>query len=224
MKCLYILLSFISTSFSVIAQDLPSDTSGDGKKIFEKIEVEAFYPGGIPGWRKYLEKNLKAEVPSDNGAPEGKYTVMVQFIIKKDGSISDVKPITKNGYGTEEEVVRLIKASGNWNPGTQNGRPVNSYHKQPVTFVIDDDAIDIKTKVDYTLFTGTDNELMIDVGKINPENLKVIISKGTITPAGDGKYIARVNKPGERVIVTVYNAKKNDKEIGAVSFEVKAKE
>jgi hypothetical protein len=128
------------------------------------------------------------------------------------------------GYGTEQEVVRLIKASGNWNPGSQGGRFVNSYHIQPVTFMVDDDALDIKFETDYVLYSNKDNHLTINVYKIKPENLKAVISKGTITPTGDGQFTVRVPKAGERVTITVYNTKKDDKELGAVIFDVKGKE
>ena len=167
---------------------------------------------------------MKAEVPTDNGAPEGKYSVLVRFIVSKDGSISDVKAITKMGYGTEQEVVRLIKASGKWTPGSQNGRFVNSYHTQPVTFMVDDDALDIKTETDYVLYANKDNPVSINIYKIKPENIKAVISKGELIKTGDGEFIARVPKAGERITITVYNAKKDDKELGMVIFDVKGKD
>jgi GldM C-terminal domain len=216
-------LFLLSLSPFIHAQDTEAADSANG--IFDKVEVEASYPGGSQAWKKYLEKNLKGEVPTDNGAPEGKYPVQVRFIVKKDGSISDVKAITKMGYGTEQEVVRLIKASGKWNPGSQSGgRFVSSYHVQPVTFMVDDDALDIKSETDYVLYANKDNALSINYYKVKPENLKAVISKGTITPIGDGEFIVRVPKAGERVTITVYNSKKDDKELGAVIFDVKAKE
>ena len=62
--------------------------------------------------------------PVDNGAPEGTYTVYVQFVVDKEGNISDVKALTNHGYGMEEEAVRVIKKGPNWTPAIQNGRPV----------------------------------------------------------------------------------------------------
>lgn len=218
----FISISLLFLSAIVFAQD--TDAVDSTNVIFEKIEVEASYPGGTQAWRKYLERNLKAEVPTDNGAPEGKYSVVVRFIVKKDGSISDVKAITKMGYGTEQEVVRLIKASGKWNPGSQGGRFVNSYHMQPVTFMVDDDGLEIRTETEYVLYANKDNQLTIDAHKIKPGNIKSLISRGTITATGDGQFIARVPKAGERVTISVYRAGNEDKLIGAVIFDVKAKE
>lgn len=104
--------------------------------IFTKAEIAPSFPGGADAWRNFLAKNLKGEIPVDHGAGEGNYTTIVQFIVDKDGTVSDVIPLTKMGFGMEEEAVRVIKKSGKWKPAIQNGRIVRAYHKQPITFQI----------------------------------------------------------------------------------------
>jgi GldM C-terminal domain len=212
----------ILCSFSMQAQmpppPPPLDSARIDTRIFTKVDVEAAFPGGNDAWRNYLVRNLKAEVPVDNGAPAGKFTVIVKFIISKDGSVSDVAPETNLGYGMEAEVVRIIKKSGSWIPASQNNRTVNAYRRQPVTFLVEDDDYEISTKVPYTLFTGVDNRVAIDVKKVKPEDVTATVSQGTITASGDGNFVIRVTEPG-RVIITVFNSKKN-KKIGASSFEV----
>jgi periplasmic protein TonB len=106
------------------------------ESIFQRVETEASFPGGFTGWKEFLEKNLKADVPVRKKAPVGNYTVMVQFVVDKEGNISDIKPLTDHGYGMEKEVVRILKKSPKWIPAVQNGRPVRAYRKQPVTFVV----------------------------------------------------------------------------------------
>ncbi len=108
----------------------------DENKIFEKVEVEAEFPGGHSAWTRYLQRTLNANAPIDGGAPEGSFTVVVQFIVDKGGNISDVKGLTKHGFGMEEEAVRVIKRGPKWTPAIQNGRNVNAYRKQPITFVV----------------------------------------------------------------------------------------
>lgn len=108
----------------------------DDNQIFTKVEQEAEFPGGPAAWKRYLERNLNGSVPIDNNAPEGTYTVIVKFIVSKDGSISDVQAETSFGYGMEEEAVRAIKSGPKWTPGLQNGRNVNSYRRQPITFLV----------------------------------------------------------------------------------------
>jgi protein TonB len=108
----------------------------DDTHYFEKVEIEASFPGGFAQWKKFLEKNLRADVPSENGAPAGSYTVLVRFGVDREGNISDVKALTSLGYGLEEEAVRVIMKGPKWTPGNQNGRAVNSYHTQPISFLI----------------------------------------------------------------------------------------
>ncbi|MET0394063.1 MAG: energy transducer TonB [Chitinophagaceae bacterium] len=108
-------------------------------RIYEAVEVEATFPGGIDGWVKFLETTLDASVPVRKGAPEGRYTVYIQFVVDKEGNISNIKALTNHGYGMEGEVIRILKKSPNWLPATQGGRKVKAYRKQPVTFVVIDE-------------------------------------------------------------------------------------
>ena len=111
-------------------------TDDDENKVFTKVEVDAAYPGGEASWRRYLTNSLDADVPVNNGAPAGTYTVIVRFIVARDGSVSDVVAETSHGYGMEQESVKAIKKSGKWTPAIQNGRNVTAYKRQPISFVI----------------------------------------------------------------------------------------
>ena len=100
------------------------------------VEKEAYFPGEERGWRTFLEKNLDPAVPVKNRAPEGIYTVMVQFVVDKQGRVTDIKPLTNFGFGMEDEVVRMLKKSPAWVPAIQFGKNVKVYRRQPVTFVV----------------------------------------------------------------------------------------
>ncbi len=108
----------------------------DEDKVYSKVEVEAGFAGGDDGWRNYLRKNLIANTPVNNGAPAGTYTVIVKFIVSKDGSLRDVVCENDPGYGMCPEAVTVIKKGPNWIPATQNGRYVNAYRRQPITFLV----------------------------------------------------------------------------------------
>ncbi|MCH5716860.1 energy transducer TonB [Niabella hibiscisoli] len=105
----------------------------DANKIFYRVEIDASYVGD---WRKFLERNLVGEVPVDNGAAPGTYTVIIQFIVDASGNVSDIKPLTNFGHGMEQEAMRVIKKSGKWNPARQNSELVKAYRKQPITFQV----------------------------------------------------------------------------------------
>ena len=106
------------------------------KIVFQQTETEPSFPGGNAAWVKYLERNANPNIPIDNGAPGGTYNVRVIFIVNTDGSVTDIKPLTDFGYGMEEEAARLIKSSPHWVPAEQNGKKVNAYRKQPITFQV----------------------------------------------------------------------------------------
>lgn len=105
----------------------------DDDPVFLPVEYDAKYPGGMAAWIRYLGKSLRYPDDAVNNEKEGQ--VIVQFVVDKDGNVSDVQAISgPEGYGLREEAVRVIKRSGKWNPGNQNGKGVKSYKRQPITF------------------------------------------------------------------------------------------
>ena len=96
----------------------------------------AYFQGGIKGWQYYLERSLDRDVAVRKGAPAGKYTVYVVFVIDKDGRVTDVKAENDPGYGTKEEAERVIAKGPNWEPAIQYNRPVMYRHKQGITFAV----------------------------------------------------------------------------------------
>jgi periplasmic protein TonB len=112
----------------------PKDDDNDGKP-FMKVEVESIFPGGPAAWLRFLNKNL--HYPDDALNNEIQGAVMVQFIVDKDGNVSDIEAVGgPDKGGLREEAIRVIKKSGKWTPAQQNGRYVKSYKRQPVTFSI----------------------------------------------------------------------------------------
>src|SRR5687768_5250217 len=99
-------------------------------------EKEAEFPGGLTAWKKFIERTLNANVPAKNKAPDGQYTVVMQFIVGKDGKLTGIKPRTHFGFGMEEEAERMLQRSPKWTPARQHGRTVNAYRLQPLTFVV----------------------------------------------------------------------------------------
>lgn len=126
----------------IITKDNSSPTATntndpDGNIIFEKTEVEPAFPGGAAAWKQFLTKNINAAVPVKKRAPAGAYTVWVQFVVDKEGNISDIRALTNHGFGMEQECIRLMKQSPQWIPAMQNGHKVKAYRKQPITFMVE---------------------------------------------------------------------------------------
>ncbi|MBK8606937.1 MAG: energy transducer TonB [Chitinophagaceae bacterium] len=98
---------------------------------YTTVQVEAQFIGD---WIKFLKRNLDPETPTRNDAPVGRYTVVVQFVVDKEGVVSDIKALTNHGYGLEAEAVRVLKKAPKWKPAIQNGYEVKAYRKQLITF------------------------------------------------------------------------------------------
>lgn len=111
----------------------------DYDKVFTSVEIIAEFPGGKAQWAKYLERNLNANLPAENGAPAGNYSVIVSFLVDKTGKISEVAAENDPGYGTKDEAVRIIRKGPNWKPAIQNGRPVIYRARQTITFQVKDE-------------------------------------------------------------------------------------
>lgn len=111
----------------------------DYDKVFTVVQIPAEFPGGVSAWQRYLERNLNSGIPVENGAPPGRYTVIVSFTVSKTGAISDVQAENDPGYGTKAEAIRVITKGPSWKPAVQNGRNVIYRHKQGITFVVSED-------------------------------------------------------------------------------------
>lgn len=104
--------------------------------IMDIVQIPARYDGN---WERFLTNNLRADIPVNNGAPTGSYKVLIQFVVDKDGTVSDIKALTGHGYGMEEEAIRVLKKAKGWKAGINAGIEVKSYHRQPITFVVQSD-------------------------------------------------------------------------------------
>ncbi|SDC11543.1 energy transducer TonB [Niabella drilacis] len=97
---------------------------------------DAEYPGGDDAWKRFMEAEVNGDIPIKAGAKPGSYTVCVQFVITPEGLIDQIKPLTRHGYGMEEELVRVIKRSVRWLPAIKKGTYEKAYRKQNITFEI----------------------------------------------------------------------------------------
>ncbi len=105
--------------------------------IFTVTENEPRFPGGQPAWVRYLEKNLNPNMPIEEDWKPGKYKITVSFIVRKDGSIADIKTNDYPGSKTSEHCIDLIRKGPKWEPAVQNGHIVNAYRKQPIIFLVE---------------------------------------------------------------------------------------
>lgn len=104
---------------------------------FERVKADSGFTAEENGWPQYLQKNIDPHLPAKNKAPAGIYTVIVLFVLDKDGHVSDVRALTAHGFGMEEQAMMSIRKSPTWKPATQNQRLLKSYNKLYVTFYVE---------------------------------------------------------------------------------------
>ncbi|MBX2925264.1 MAG: energy transducer TonB [Chitinophagaceae bacterium] len=110
----------------------------DEDKVFQKVEIEAKFPGGEQAWSRYISREINRYM--DELQEAGKAgTCVVQFIVDKEGNISEVEALTMKGTKLAEICVNAVKKGPKWVPAEQNGRKVKAYRKQPVTFQIQEE-------------------------------------------------------------------------------------
>lgn len=101
-------------------------------EIFTVVEENAMPEGGMGAFYKYLSKTLKYPSQARRMNVEG--TVYVQFVIEKDGSLTDIKIVKGVGAGCDEEAERVIKEAKKWKAGKQRGLPVRQRMVMPIIF------------------------------------------------------------------------------------------
>ena len=109
----------------------PSDAT------FQVVEEAPEFPGGMQACMVFLAKNIKYPVSAQEAKIEGR--VIVQFIVKKDGTIAD--PIVMRGVSPEldAEALRVVSLMPNWKPGRQRGKTVNVKYTIPIMFRLQKD-------------------------------------------------------------------------------------
>ncbi|MBA9073847.1 protein TonB [Flavobacterium gossypii] len=104
----------------------------DPNKIYTSVQVLPEFPGGIAGFYAYVKKNYR--VPEVDDDVSG--NVIVNFVVEKDGSLTDIKVVRDLGYGTGKEAIRMLKSAPKWKPGIQNGKAVRVSYNLPIKLVI----------------------------------------------------------------------------------------
>lgn len=97
-----------------------------------KDTVPAYFPAGLDGWRRYLERNLQYPIAAQEKKTQGK--VSVQMIVDEQGKITGAEALNDPGDGLAAEAVRVVKSGPDWVAATVNGKPVPFGFKQKITF------------------------------------------------------------------------------------------
>jgi protein TonB len=120
----------------------------DEDKVFQKVEIDAEFPGGNKAWFRYVSREIERNMDElqDDG---NSGTVVVLFIVDREGGVSEVRALGCSEAGVPnclgpatklaQVAVAAIKKGPKWKPAVQNGRNVKAYRRQPVTFRLEEE-------------------------------------------------------------------------------------
>ena len=130
-----------ATEKAVDQEEIPFEYSGEDKsapmdadtdQVFQVVEVDPEFPGGMEALIKYLSENIKYPEQAKKDKIQGR--VYISFVVEKDGSVADAKVLRGIGGGCDEEALRVVNAMPKWKPGMQGGKPVRVQYNLPFTF------------------------------------------------------------------------------------------
>lgn len=115
-----------------IAAPEPPKQQVEENKVFDVVEQMPSFPGGMGALMSWLSQNIKYPVIAAENGVQGR--VIVQFVVEKDGSITDVKVAKSVDPSLDKEAARVVSSMPKWTPGKQNGSAVRVKYTVPVTF------------------------------------------------------------------------------------------
>ena len=133
-------------------QKKASNSEPQEKVIFQVVEEMPQFPGGMGEAMKFLAKNIKYPISAQQAKIEGR--VIVQFVVEKDGSVSDVKVMRGVNSELDAEAIRVVSMMPKWIPGKQRGKAVAVKYTMPIMFRLQtpepkkEEAFQINLKVD----------------------------------------------------------------------------
>lgn len=114
-------ISFAQNSNTI---EIQKDSLTDSK--IQKVEKKS--GGGISKFYKYISDNFRS--PDVSNFPGGKE--IIEFTIKTDGTVGDIKIIKDIGYGVGEQIKKILQKSPKWTPGVKDGQPVECTYTLPI--------------------------------------------------------------------------------------------
>jgi len=120
------------TELTVIEDIVAKPKDEEVEKVFDIVENDPEFPGGMKAFYKYVGDNMNYPTQAIRMGIEGR--VYVQFVVDKEGNLSEVIAIRGIGAGCDEEAERVLRESPKFIPGKQRGRPVKVRMVMPIVF------------------------------------------------------------------------------------------
>ncbi len=117
-----------------VVSDIPIIVEYYDEPVILIPDVQPEFPGGMGELYNFLKKELKYPAMARDANIQGK--VYIQFVVDKDGKISDIEVLRGLSGGLEQEAVRVVKAMPAWTPGKHRGKAVKVRYVLPISFIL----------------------------------------------------------------------------------------
>lgn len=121
-----------ATNIEITPVKVEEEEEEEEQTIFQVVENDPEFPGGVEALMKYLQQNIKYPQLARENNITGR--VYVTFVVERDGSVTGVRVVRDIGGGCGQEAVRVVKAMPKWSPGKQRGKAVRVQYNLPVNF------------------------------------------------------------------------------------------
>lgn len=119
-------------NIEIVQVEVQEEEEEKEDEIFQVVEQDPEFPGGVEALYKFVQQNIKYPQLAKENNITGR--VFVQFVVEKDGSVSNVRAARDIGGGCGAEAVRVVKSMPKWTPGKQRGKAVRAAYTLPVNF------------------------------------------------------------------------------------------
>ena len=189
-------VAFANPKVKSVTEEVVAETKVAPDNVFTVVQNMPEFPGKTSGLLEYLQKNVKFPQTLEDSDIEG--TVAVSFIVRKDGSIDDVKVMRSVHPDLDAEAKRVVEAMPKWNAGTQNGKAVNVRYVLPIKFekanTISHEEDVVKSKEIIKISAGAGFTKREIEYKVSTENNPLVIINGVKSTSEDLKKL-----PGEKI-------------------------
>ena len=136
---------FVANNEKETAENYVQQVPDGDDKVYQVCEKVPEFPGGSSAMMKFLAENIKYPADALEAGKGGK--AILQFVVKKDGTVNDVCIMKSSGMPSlDDEALRVVRSMPKWNPGTLGGKPVNVQYTLPVAFKLSDGKINNENK------------------------------------------------------------------------------
>jgi protein TonB len=104
--------------------------------VYRVVQIMPEFPGGKDSMNAFIKANLKYPRAAKENSKQG--TVVIEFVIDTDGSLTDIKVKTAIYPLLDQEALRVVKLMPKYSPGKQAGKPVKVISSIPITFKMPD--------------------------------------------------------------------------------------